>query len=376
MSDVQDWHDTDALQAEQGQGDPSAAAVRATRMPMIVTDPRRPDNPIVFANAAFLTLTGYAQDEVMGRNCRFLQGRDTDPATVSTIRAAVEAEHDVSVDILNYRKDGTPFWNALYLSPVRTASGEVQFFFASQMDITDRVEVQLYLTGQRELLEREVTRRTKDLQDALAAKTMLIHEVDHRVKNNLQMIASLLAMQSRGVKDPVASDILKGALQRVEAIGTVHRRLYQSEDVSRFDLSDFVRDTVRETAKATGRSDVTLSFDVEPLTVPARQASPITLMLNELVINALKHAFPDGRGGSLAVSIHARDGRLTISMADDGIGMASEARLTSGGFGTRLVKSIVRQLRGDVTWRPADPGTVVTVSCPLAAIETAENDDE
>ncbi len=105
---------------------------------------------------------------------------------------------------------------------------ELQFFFASQMDITDRVEVQLFLTSQRELLEREVARRTKDLQDALAAKTMLIHEVDHRVKNNLQMIGSLLAMQSRGVKDPVASDILKGALQRVEAIGTVHRQLYQT----------------------------------------------------------------------------------------------------------------------------------------------------
>ena len=257
-----------------------------------------------------------------------------------------------------------------------TASGELQFYFASQMDITDRVEVQLFLTEQREVLEREVARRTKDLQDALAAKTLLIHEVDHRVKNNLQMIASLLAMQSRGVKDPVASDILKGALQRVEAIGTVHRRLYQYEDVSRFDLADFVRDTVRETAKATGRSDVALSFDLEPLTVPARQASPITLMLNELVINALKHAFPEGRGGHLAVSIKAGDGRLRMVMADDGVGMPQKPRTAPDGFGTRLVKSIVRQLRGDVVWRPADPGTVVTVSCPLAAIETAEDGDE
>ena len=128
------------------------------------------------------------------------------------------------------------------------------------MDITDRVEVQLFLTEQREVLEREVARRTKDLQDALTAKTLLIHEVDHRVKNNLQMISSLLAMQSRGVKDPLASDILKGALQRVEAIGTVHRRLYQSNDVSRFDLSDFARDIFVETVKGSGRSDVALAL--------------------------------------------------------------------------------------------------------------------
>ena len=108
MSDVRDWHDTDAIHAEQGQGYPFAAAVRATRMPMIVTDPRRDDNPIVFANAAFLALTGYDHDEVIGRNCRLLQGRDTDSASVAAIRAAVEGRHDISIDLLNYRKNGTP----------------------------------------------------------------------------------------------------------------------------------------------------------------------------------------------------------------------------------------------------------------------------
>ena len=372
MTEAQDWHDTDRIHAEQGQGDPFAAAVRATRMAMIITDPRKADNPIVFANAAFLALTGYAHDEVLGRNCRFLQGRDTDPGSIGAIRAAIEAKHDVSVDILNYRKDGTPFWNALYLSPVTTAAGELQFFFASQMDITDRVEVQLYLTDQRELLEREVARRTKDLQEALAAKTMLVHEVDHRVKNNLQMISTLLAMQSRGVKDPIASDILKGALQRVESIGTVHRRLYQSDDISRFDFSDFVRDTTKETVKTSGRSDIALSFDLGRVLVPSHQASPITLMFNELVMNALKHAFPEGRGGTLSVAIQIVEGRLVIVIADDGIGVSLEHQTASTGFGSRLVRSVVRQMRGDVSWRPADPGTVVSVSFPLSAIETAE----
>ena len=376
MSDVQDWHDTDALHAEQGKGDPFAAAVRATRMPMIVTDPRRDDNPIVFANAAFLALTGYAQDEVIGRNCRLLQGRDTDPASVAAIRAAVEARHDISIDLLNYRKDGTPFWNALYLSPVTTASGELQFYFASQMDITDRVEVQLFLTEQREVLEREVARRTKDLQDALAAKTLLIHEVDHRVKNNLQMISSLLAMQSRGVRDPVATDILKGALQRVEAIGTVHRRVYQSNDVSRFDLSDFARDIFAETVKGSGRSNVALSLDLEPVTVPSQQASPIALMLNELVINALKHAFPDEKGGTLSVSIKVRDERLRIIMADDGVGMPAGQPEPAAGFGSRLVRSMVRQLRGSVDWRGGNPGTMVSLSFPMSSIEMAETNDE
>ncbi len=118
MSDIQDWHATDSLHAEQGQGDPFAAAVRATRMAMIITDPRQPDNPIVFANAAFLPLErvrarGGAR-VVTAASCR---APGTDPAAVASIREAVAARRDIAIDILNYRKDGSAFWNGLYISP-------------------------------------------------------------------------------------------------------------------------------------------------------------------------------------------------------------------------------------------------------------------
>ena len=221
-----------------------------------------------------------------------------------------------------------------------------------------------------------MARRTKDLQDALTAKTLLIHEVDHRVKNNLQMIGSLLGMQARGVRDPVAAEILRGALQRVESIGNVHRRLYQSNDVSRFDLSAFVRETVRETVKGAGRADVTLSFDMEPLTVDAQQAAPLALLLNELVVNALKHAFPGGRAGRLAIAIHLLGSRLEMVMTDDGVGMPAQPDTTADGFGTRLVRSIVRQMRGEVSWRPASPGTTVILSCPLTSFASLDQSDE
>src|SRR5918993_4068994 len=89
------WHMTDRLQAEHGKGDPFAAAIRGTRMPMLITDPRQDDNPIVFVNDAFLLLTGYERDEVLGRNCRFLQGPNTDPAAVTRLRDAIGAETDI-----------------------------------------------------------------------------------------------------------------------------------------------------------------------------------------------------------------------------------------------------------------------------------------
>ncbi len=114
------------------------AAVEMTRMPMILTDPNLDDNPIVFANRAFQDLTGYEEDEIVGRNCRFLQGANTDREAVRAIREAVEARHAIQTELLNYKRDGTPFWNALYLGPVFDAEGKLLYFFASQLDVTRR----------------------------------------------------------------------------------------------------------------------------------------------------------------------------------------------------------------------------------------------
>ena len=150
-------HVLDNLRTESNRGDPFAAAVRATRMPMIVTDPRQYDNPIVFANDAFLNLTGYSRLEVTGRNCRFLQGPETDPAGVDRLRDAIRQETDIRVDLLNYRKDGSVFQNALYVGPVRDEAGKVVYFFASQFDISDHYT-----------LTAEVARLTSELAEARA----------------------------------------------------------------------------------------------------------------------------------------------------------------------------------------------------------------
>ena len=140
--------------------DPFPAAVRATRMPMVITDPNQPDNPIVFVNDSFCRLTGYSRDEIVGRNCRFLQGRETDPASVLKIKEAIAAPRSVEVDIRNHRKDGTPFWNRLLLAPVRDAAGQLAYFFASQLDVTLERERLAVLEGENATLtaERKVDR--------------------------------------------------------------------------------------------------------------------------------------------------------------------------------------------------------------------------
>lgn len=362
MKQRDDWHLTDVLEYDHGRGDPFAAAVRATRMPMVITAPAQPDNPIVFCNVAFQTLTGYAREEIIGRNCRFLQGPDTDPAKVAEIREAIAAGHAVDVDLLNYRKDGTTFWNALYLSPVRDAAGVVRFFFASQLDVTDRVEAQNIINDQKILVEREVERRTADLRAALDAKTLLLHEVDHRVKNNLTMIGSLLRLQVRTIDDPSIVAKLDSMLERVDALAVVHRQLYQSSDIARFDIGSFAESLISDVVGSSGRSDIVLDIKAQPLFIDAANASALGLILNEILTNAVKHAFADGRSGQISLVVEGEDDHGIIKICDDGPGMPSAQRSRS--IGTALITRLARQARAEATWGDNAPGTCVTITFP------------
>ena len=101
----------------------------------LITDPNQPDNPIVFANDAFIRLTGYTREEVLGRNCRFLQGKDTNPETVCAIREAIKRRKPISADILNYRKDGTAFWNRIKIRPLFSPDGTIKKFVGVQNPI-------------------------------------------------------------------------------------------------------------------------------------------------------------------------------------------------------------------------------------------------
>jgi PAS domain S-box-containing protein len=364
---------TDDLHAEQGKGDPFAAAMRATRMPMLITDPRRPDNPIVFANDAFTRLTGYSRDEVIGTNCRFLQGPETDAQSVASIREAIAGRRDISIDILNYRKDGTSFWNALFISPVSNEKGELQFFFASQVDVTQRKQSEHQIAADKQRVEQAVRDRTAELEAALETQKALLHEVDHRVKNNLQMVSSLILMQIRTIPDETIRKSLRAMLSRIEALSTVHRRLYQSDDVATFDVADFARDLVTDLVAASSRN-LTPRLDLEPVIVSADKAAPLALIVNELVTNAIKHAFV-GRNadvpGELSVMLAKPDGVLRIEVSDDGVGLDGSTGEST--FGVRLIRSLAKQLKAEVEWRDGAPGTRAVITVPVEHVEGSKS---
>lgn len=361
MDERDDWRLTDDIKHETGSGDPFAAAVRATRMPMIITDPAKSDNPIIFCNEAFQALSGYTRTEIIGRNCRFLQGPKTDRASVRRIGEAIDEGRDIAIDLLNYRKDGSTFWNALYLSPVRNAAGTIQFFFASQLDVTDRIETQTAIVEEKVGIEREVERRTVELQSALEAKTLLLHEVDHRVKNNLTMIGSLLRLQARTIGDPAISDKLEAMLERVDALATVHRRLYQSDDVTRFDVGAFTENLVSDVIGSSGRSEIDVVSDIDRIVIPSKMAAPLGLVLNEVLTNAIKHAYAEERRGTLHVSAKRQEDGARITISDDGPGLSGGGP-PAGGLGAALIRRLSQQAGATVQWADADPGAKVTLS--------------
>lgn len=343
-----------------------ALAFDASPTPMLVTDAQRADNPIVWINDAFLELTGYARHELIGRNCRMLQGPDTDRAEIGRMRAAIETAVPYAGEILNYRKDGTAFWNGMTINPVRDAEGRLVYFFAAQADMTDKRRMETAMRGTNDELERQVGARTADLEYALAQKTALLHEVDHRVKNNLQVISSLMLLKARRTPEGEARDALQGMADRIGALSTAHRMLYASDDVSHFDLADFASDFLSDVNAALDADRIQVEAAVDSVSVSAAMAAPLALMIHELTSNAVRHAFPGSRSGRVTVKARREADCLCLTIADDGVGVA-RPEPNPAGFGRNLVEMLVRQLRGRIAWQDGAPGTRVEISVPLPA---------
>jgi len=163
-------------------------------------------------------------------------------------------------------------------------------------------------------------------------------------------------------------------LERVSAIATVHRRLFQSEDVERFDVSAFVRDLVSDMMGAARRDDIKVSLDLERIDIAASKAAPLALVISELFSNALRHAFPpeimgaalDGRAGEILVRITRQDAEFRIEITDNGVGTGNSA--SSGGFGLTIVQLLCQQLKARSETTPADPGTRVVVHLPVNGV--------
>jgi len=220
--------------------------------------------------------------------------------------------------------------------------------------------------GQISDLNASLARRAAELEvineevrASLKEKEVLLQEIHHRVKNNLQIIASLLSLQSGYIRDPQTLMQFQESQGRIRSMALIHEKLYQSATLAAVDLADYIRTLVSILMRTyTSNANVTMEFRLEPANVSIDTAVPVGLMLNELVTNALKYAFPNGRPGQLLVAVEAAaDGQLTLlRVEDDGVGLKPDFHLEQANtLGLRLVRMFAKQLRADVTLR-CEPG--------------------
>lgn len=294
-------------------------AVERTHMPMVVTDPRRDDNPVVLANQAFLDLTGYTVDEVIGRNCRFMQGPETAASAVNDIRSGVAAgKHHVTTELLNYRKDGSTFWNRLCISPVCDEEGVPLYYFASQQDVSDKYRVR-ELEGERH---------------------RLLMEVDHRSMNALALVNSFMQLSTGDTTAGYAAAVTG----RIDTLARVHRKLAAS-GWSGSNLRDLIE----------GEIPFALSDRVEiagpTIEIPALLIQPFALIVHELMANALIHGALRTAQGRISICwTLSPENSIRLEWCETGGNEGPAEKTAEHGIGLSLVESLVEQQLGGQTW--------------------------
>ncbi|MCB8819023.1 sensor histidine kinase [Microvirga rosea] len=237
---------------------------------------------------------------------------------------------------------------------------------ATDYVIKQRLE-RLPATVLRALAEAYERRQRRQAQAALhrllEERTALLHELDHRVKNNLQLLLSLVSIEVREAETEEVRSTLCRTKARLQALGTAHRDLYDGKGMRLFDVTTFARNLCEELTSTDETMDIRPEFDLDPVEVEAAKAAPIALLFNELVVNALAHAY-DHRKGKLKLEIRKHPGQLTFAIADDAFSPRekSAARMSSAGT---ILRALGRQLEAVVTWPEKDPKILVSVAMPL-----------
>lgn len=358
------------IEGVRQQGGIFVEAVRLTRMPMMVTDATLPGNPIVFANNAFVELSGYAMEELIGQDPHFLNGPGTDPQAIRQYTLSMEERRAETLEIQQYRKDGTPFRAMLFASPLDDGQGTITNHFLSYLDITRRFDAEENLRLLTQELEARVAARTLELEDAnerlarlVADKEMLIVEVNHRAKNSLAIAASLLGIQGRRQADTAVRALFEEAQDRLVAMARVHDLLSKSESEQRVNLATYIHDLCEALRPITEGDDrIRLEAAMEEgIFVNAETAVPLGIVVTELVTNAVKYAFPAPRSGTIrAQGRRLEPNRIEVVIQDDGVGFST---MRAGSLGYGLVRSLIGQIGGELEMA-TDPGLTVTVSFP------------
>jgi hypothetical protein len=356
-----------------------AVAVRAAPTGVVLSDAGRPDCPIVFANPAFHRITGYPPGEVLGRNCRFLQGRGTDPAAIAAIRHALAEAAPIDIQMVNYRRDGRRFVNDLHISPVFDAGGRLTHFLGIQHDVTARVRA-----------ERAAARARRAAERANAAKSDFLAFMSHELRTPLNGVMGTLSLLADTPLDSEQQRCIETARSSADALlRTVNEMLDLSrieagalvlEDIA-FPLSQPVSEVLALVRPAAREKGLALTARIDP-DLPVHVLGDPT-RLRQVLLNLADNARKFTGSGGIAIALTRAGDRLRVTVADTGPGIpealrrrlfrrfqqadAATARRHGGsGLGLMICRQLVGLMGGDigVESRPGE-GSIFRFDLPL-----------
>lgn len=316
---------------------PFVVAAETTRMAMVFADAKEPDNPIIFANDAFLSLTGYAREEVLGQSFNFLIAHAADAEALAAIAAGFEGD-SAGAEIQYRRKDGSEFWAALFISPVRDEAGEVVQHFASFVDLTAH-------------------------KDEAAQSRMLIDELNHRVKNTLSTVQSIVWQALRTASDPKVIQEAIGS--RLLALSRSHDLLTR-ENWESAALRDVVTDALEPFRVLDGWAE-RIVITGKDIRIPPGSALALGLAFNELATNAVKYGAFSNETGSVLIEWEREEtpegSRLILRWRENGGPPVKPP--SRKGFGSRMIEhGLAHELQGTVELDYPPEGAICTMNIP------------
>lgn len=296
---------------------------------ILIMDAEGEEGKIVDANEAAAKMHGYSLAELLKLNIGDVDSPE-EAGRHSERRGLMLKGQWVKAELTHCRKDGTIFLVEISAN-VFEQDGR-KYIIAIERDITERKKAE------------------EQIKWSLREKEILLKEVHHRVKNNLQVVSSLLGLQSAYITDKEAKRSLEKSRQRVESMSIIHEKLYQSKDLARIDFKEYMESVVSNliTLNNSPNKEVKIILDIEGISLDISRSIPCGLVLNELITNSLKHAFTDGREGEIVIGMRCNEsGRISLTVSDNGIGFPDRVdfRKTKS-LGMQLVIALIKQIDG------------------------------
>ena len=321
-----------------------------------------PEAKIVTVNRALIELLGYEEEELIGQPAEMIFAQGERPAFIETLVRQILAAGSISdTEVTFETKDAVKIPVSLSGSVMRDEHGGIeQGIVCVGHDLTNRKQTE------------------EQLKATLHEKEALLMEVHHRVKNNLQVISSLLKFQSEYITDGRVLQMFNESQGRIKSIALVHEKLYRSSDLARIDSEEYIRDLVTQLFRLhqARSSTAVLDMSIDNVPLDLDIAIPCGLIINELISNALKHAFPENGGGRVCVDFHLQGDWLVLTVSDTGIGLPDDLDYQAAqSLGLQLVDTLVEQLDGTMEVDSGKEGTIfrITFARPQRVEESVQH---